>query len=182
MKMSSPLVTKSYRINIGHDKEPVVVNVADLYKFHRLKEIADQQRERHRNIQQVFDEISESLQAAWRQPEEIRRQIVKRLYLRWHPDKNLGEEEFCTKAFQHIQSLMSRAGRILWQASLVHGKHEPKNMELNAKNTEKASPNSTVPGNPHRNTQLGRMFRQVSANRILSQERLRAGLDKLKLT
>ena len=68
------------------------------------------------------------------------------------------------------------------EASLLPGKREPKNMGLNVNNTEKASPNSTVPGNPHRNTQLGRMFLQVSAKEILNQERPHAGLDKLKLT
>lgn len=68
------------------------------------------------------------------------------------------------------------------EASLLPGKREPKNMELNVNNTEKASPNSTVSGNPHRNTQLGRMSLQVSAREILSREKLRAGLDKLKLT
>lgn len=103
-------LTKKYMINIGQGKEPVVVSVAELYKFHRLKEVADQERECNRNIQQVFDEISELLKTAWGQPEERRRQIVKRLYLQWHPGKNLGQKEFCTKAFQHIQNTISRLG------------------------------------------------------------------------
>ena len=102
------LLMKAYRVNIGHGKEPVVVNVADLHKFQRLKELSSQQRECHRNRREVFDEISDLLKDARRLPEEKRRQIVKRLYLRWHPDKNIGDENFCTEAFQHIQKEIAR--------------------------------------------------------------------------
>ena len=112
----SPLV-KHYRINIG-DHE-IVVEAADLYKFHRLNAgtssaivISDQQREppRNRSRQEVFCEISDLLEDAWKLPEERRRKIIKRLYLRWHPDKNLGDE-FCTEVCQHIQNETSRLER-----------------------------------------------------------------------
>ena len=108
---SAHLPTKKYRINIGHNKEAVVV-AADLHKFHRVKEISDKETQRTRNDtrQVVFSEISDILEDAWKQEEVKRRQIVKRLYLRWHPDKNVGDEEFCTRAFQHIQSEISRLG------------------------------------------------------------------------
>ena len=105
------LPTKMYRINIGHNKESVVV-AADLYKFHRVKEISNQHtlRSGNENRQVVFNKISYLLGDAWRQEELKRRQIVKRLYLQWHPDKNLGNERFCTEVFQHIQSEISRLG------------------------------------------------------------------------
>ncbi|KAJ7380175.1 hypothetical protein OS493_010886 [Desmophyllum pertusum] len=48
--------------------------------------------------QAVFDEISVVLEDAWKLPEEQRTQIVKRLILRWCPEKNLGDEEFCSEA------------------------------------------------------------------------------------
>lgn len=110
-KDSVQLPTKMYRINIGRDKEPVVV-AADLYKFHRVKEISDQHTPRlgNENRQVVFNKISYLLEDAWRQEEVKRRQIVKRLYLQWHPDKNLGNEGFCTEVFQHIQGEISRLG------------------------------------------------------------------------
>ena len=108
---SKHLPSRMYRINIGQNKEPVVI-AADLYKFHRVKEISDRQTQRSKDesSQVVFREISDLLEDAWRQEEVKRRQIVKRLFLRWHPDKNLGNEEFCTQAFQHIQSEISRLG------------------------------------------------------------------------
>ena len=103
-------LTKEYKINIGHGKTPEVVSAANLYKFHRLTEIFDQQLSCHRNIQEVFDEITDLLKEAWRLTEEERRQIIKRLCLRWHPEKNLGDEEFYGAAFQHIQNEVSRLG------------------------------------------------------------------------
>ncbi|KAJ7350103.1 hypothetical protein OS493_038436 [Desmophyllum pertusum] len=105
------LLTKMYKINIGHDKEPVQVNSADLYKFHRIQEISDEQHSRNREKQAVFEEISVVLEDAWRLPEEQRTQIVKRLILRWSPEKNLGDEEFCSEAFEHIKNEISRLGQ-----------------------------------------------------------------------
>ncbi|KAJ7380161.1 hypothetical protein OS493_010872 [Desmophyllum pertusum] len=105
------LLTKMYKINIGHDKEPVQVNSADVYKFHRLQEISDDHHSRKGEKQEVFDEISVVLEDAWRLPEEQRTQIVKRLILRWCPEKNLGDEEFCSEAFEHIKNEISRLGR-----------------------------------------------------------------------
>jgi len=113
----SPLA-KHYRISIG-DQE-IVVEAADLYKFHRLNAVtssaivlSNQRRgpPRNRSRQEVFDEISDLLDDAWKLPDEKRRKIIKRLYLRWHPDKNLGDEEFCTEVCQHIQHETSRLER-----------------------------------------------------------------------
>ena len=102
------LLTKKYLINIGHDKEPVMVNASNLHKFHRLHEISECPKNRNRQV--VFGEISEVLEDAWTLPEEERRQIVKRLILRWHPEKNVGDEEFCSGAFEHIKNEISRLG------------------------------------------------------------------------
>ena len=112
-------LAKRYRINIG-DNQEIEVDAADLYKFHRLDAatssaivLSDQRREppRNRSRQEVFDEISDLLEDAWKLPEERRTKIIKRLYLRWHPDKNLGDEEFCTEVCQHIQNETSRLER-----------------------------------------------------------------------
>ena len=119
---SFPLLTKRYRIDIGGGQESEV-DVADLYKFHRLsslstaivifehQEQSPSERPRTRNQQQVFDEMSKLLEDAWKLPEEKRRKIIKRLYLQWHPDKNVGDEEFCTEVWKHIQSEISRLER-----------------------------------------------------------------------
>ena len=103
-------LTKKYKINIGHDKRPEVVSAVKLHKFHRPKEIFDEQTGCLRTKNEIFDEISNMLKEAWKLPEEERRQIIKRLCLRWHPEKNLGDEEFYRAAFQHIQKEVSRLG------------------------------------------------------------------------
>ena len=111
--------TRRYRINIGNGQEKIV-DATDLYKFHRLPEssstaivLCDRPRQppNSRSRQEIFDEISDLLEEAWTLPEDKRRKIIKRLYLRWHPDKNLGDEEFCKEVCQHIQSEVSRLER-----------------------------------------------------------------------
>ena len=119
---SFSLLTKRYKIDIGGGQE-LEVDVADLYKFHRWSTISSKivvfqpqerrppERRRSRNQQEVFDEISKLLEDAWKLSEEKRRKIIKRLYLQWHPDKNVDDEEFCTDVCKHIQSETSRMER-----------------------------------------------------------------------
>ena len=119
---SFPLLTKRYKIDVGGDQE-IEVDVADLYKFHRWstlssaivvserQEQSPPERPRSRNQQEIFNEISKLLEDAWKLPEEKRRKIIKRLYLQWHPDKNVGDEAFCSEVCKHIQSETSRLER-----------------------------------------------------------------------
>ncbi|KAL9966873.1 hypothetical protein ACROYT_G025009 [Oculina patagonica] len=110
---------KFYKINIGDDKQPIV-EATKLYKFHRLQEVtssevvlSDQQGPSRSmtDKQQIFEEITRTLEEAWRLPEDRRRQIIKRLFLQWHPDKNPGNEVFCTEVFQHIKNEIERLER-----------------------------------------------------------------------
>ena len=88
------------------------VDATDLYKFHRSEDFnctdtdttdgLSENSSRHyanpskgKDQQAIFDEISDLLEQAWKMPEEKRRNVIKRLYLRWHPDKNVGNEELC---------------------------------------------------------------------------------------
>ena len=109
---------KSYQIDIGHEKEPKVARATKLYKFHRLQEIAssatvlsDQPGSSPFYNQEIFDDITRILEDAWKLSEDIRRQIIKRLILQWHPDKNPGNEVFCTEIFQHIKNEIERLER-----------------------------------------------------------------------
>ena len=124
---SHPLVAKKYIVNIG-DNQKIEVDAADLYKFHRLDAatsaavvVFDHQRQnsetrpvghpRSRDKQAVFDEVSDLLEDAFKLPEEKKRKIIKRLFLQWHPDKNIGDVEFCTEVFKHVQNEISRLER-----------------------------------------------------------------------
>ncbi|KAK3583156.1 hypothetical protein CHS0354_027567 [Potamilus streckersoni] len=59
-------------------------------------------------LKEVKNKIRKMLQEAWTKDEEEKKQIIKRLCLKWHPDKNYGNEQFCTKVFQYIQHLISK--------------------------------------------------------------------------
>ena len=118
-------VTKKYKINVGNDKEPIVVEAVDLYKFHRVKGAPCKEMEIYQGategqgsvpktsqtLEQVMEEVSDTLEEAWRLSRDKRMKIVRRLYLAWHPDKNPGNEEFCKEIFQHIQNEIARLER-----------------------------------------------------------------------
>ena len=52
--------------------------------------------------------VLHTLRVAWNRQEDERRHIIKRLYLRWHPDKNIGNEDFCSKVFQYIKQVICK--------------------------------------------------------------------------
>ena len=117
---NTSLFLKSYKINIGDDKERIVVQATNLYKFYRLQEIvstatvlSDQQGNSQQAMEKhsVFGEISRTLEEAWKLPEEEKRKVIKRLILEWHPDRNPGNETFCTEVFQHIMNEIERLER-----------------------------------------------------------------------
>ena len=105
-------LTKIYRINIGNDKEPVLVKATNLFKFCRLKTIFDVHSGCHRSKQEVFDEITTMLKEGWGSSvsKEDRLQIIKRLRLRWDPKKNVGNEEFYRSVYQHILTEVAQLG------------------------------------------------------------------------
>ena len=117
---NTSLFLKSYKINIGDDKERIVVQATNLYKFYRLQEIvstatvpSDQQGNSQQAMEKhsVFGEISRTLEEAWRLPEQEKRKVIKRLIFQWHPDRNPGNETFCTEVFQHIMNEIERLER-----------------------------------------------------------------------
>ena len=122
------VITKSYKINVGNDKPPKVVPATELYKFYRVQEIesgalvsSGHQGTNMDGKHEIFQEITKTLEEAWGLSEDRRRQVVKRLFLLWHPDKNPGNEEFCTEVFQHIRNEIDRLEREGWGRSEREG-------------------------------------------------------------
>ena len=118
------VITKSYKINVGNDKPPKVVPATELYKFYPFQEIAPaalvssgHQGTNMDSKHEIFQEITKTLEEAWGLSEDRRRQVVKRLFLLWHPDKNPGNEEFFTEVFQHIRNEIDRLEREGWGRS-----------------------------------------------------------------
>ena len=122
--LDTSLITKSYKINVGNDKPPKVVPATELYKFYPFQEIAPaalvssgHQGTNMDSKHEIFQEITKTLEEAWGLSEDRRRQVVKRLFLLWHPDKNPGNEEFFTEVFQHIRNEIDRLEREGWGRS-----------------------------------------------------------------
>ncbi|XP_031565981.1 sacsin-like [Actinia tenebrosa] len=102
-----------YRIDVGEPKL-VEVSVLDLYKFDRsapdfptiaqeLSDLTDitpftgdpdsidnRAATRNTRMENAMKEIKEVLWEAWKLDEKARKKVTKRLFLRWHPDKNPG--------------------------------------------------------------------------------------------
>lgn len=118
------LLSKYYMVNVRNDKEPQEVEFADLYKFHRLQSsplgLSDGlEKGNTKDKAMVLKQTAEILVEAWQLPEKRRRKIVKRLFLRWHPDKNPGEKSLCDEVLQHIQEEIARLGRV--QSDVIDG-------------------------------------------------------------
>ena len=108
------------------DKSGRVVSVLDLYKFARTEsmplvecfEVAIPENSDATQLSKTFyggkgsewkkikKEICTALQRIWRLPEEERRKGIKRLFLKWHPDKN--DHKLATEAFQFLKQQISR--------------------------------------------------------------------------
>ena len=54
-------------------------------------------------------DVTSALDAAWRLPDADRRRVVRRLLLRWHPDKNVDADvDLATAVTQHIRAELDR--------------------------------------------------------------------------
>ncbi|XP_039546795.1 sacsin-like [Pimephales promelas] len=54
-------------------------------------------------FEEIKREIDRSLNEIWNMSNEDKQKAIKRLYLRWHPDKNPGNEELAHEAFKYLQ-------------------------------------------------------------------------------
>ncbi|KAK2153631.1 hypothetical protein LSH36_291g08049 [Paralvinella palmiformis] len=67
-----------------------------------------QEEEAEEKPTKLLDEISDTLEEAWQLSENQRKKVIKRLLLKWHPDKNIGQEDLATAVTQHIQAEIER--------------------------------------------------------------------------
>ncbi|KAK7488212.1 hypothetical protein BaRGS_00020519, partial [Batillaria attramentaria] len=124
LDLRTKLLRMRYTIEIGEEKTKEV-GACELYKFVRTRHsdtststaVAPYTGEPASALSafletNVDDDLAKVLKDIRRQLRDIwsafasdkdRLRAVKRLLLKWHPDKNQGREEFCTKVFQRIQ-------------------------------------------------------------------------------
>ncbi|XP_011609033.2 sacsin [Takifugu rubripes] len=121
--------SKRFKIDIGQD-EPIEVSCLDLYQFKRSKKpdarrFGTSAESSHMNLvpvkgaksasrpstrsspaslEEAKREIDKCLEEIWLLPEGERNKAFKRLYLRWHPDKNINCHNLATEAFKYLKN------------------------------------------------------------------------------
>ena len=60
------------------------------------------------NLQQAEEEIRNELQDIWQLPESDRKRAIRRLYLKWHPDKNQDNVGVTEEAFKFLMKELDR--------------------------------------------------------------------------
>ncbi|XP_073329465.1 sacsin-like [Pagrus major] len=63
------------------------------------------------SIEEAKREIDKCLAEIWTLPQEERNKAIKRLYLRWHPDKNLDCQSLATEACQYLQNRINELNK-----------------------------------------------------------------------
>ena len=123
---SSDITTK-YRVKVSPTEERIV-DVSILYAFltsrmsdeteylsivlyegpNLASDITDRPKENQTNLNEIITEMKRVLKIAWTLPAELRNRYIKRLCLRWHPDKNPDQIELSTEVFQILQILIGK--------------------------------------------------------------------------
>ncbi|KAM4016074.1 sacsin-like [Anomaloglossus baeobatrachus] len=111
-----------YLIDIGQ-KDNIEVGVFDLYQFKRsagqttkaLLFLGNPQPQMQSNIQNssidhIKKEVDLYLTKIWGLPESERRRAIRRLYLKYHPDKNMAQEELYTEICKYLQYRIKELG------------------------------------------------------------------------
>ncbi|XP_049341092.1 sacsin-like, partial [Astyanax mexicanus] len=62
------------------------------------------ERPKPQTLDEVKREIDQYLKEIWKMSEEDKCKAIKRLYLRWHPDKNLDNPDLANEAFKYLQN------------------------------------------------------------------------------
>ena len=67
-----------------------------------------QQELRRERLQEICSDLSRQLDEIWKLPEEERKKAIKRLCLKWHPDKNLDNQGLAEEVFKFLNNEISR--------------------------------------------------------------------------
>ena len=125
------------------DEEGKEVSALDLYKFLRgtkagvreemSKELVpyegatDGSQPRHEakeevDLKSIKKQLCKELREIWKLPQSEKTKAIRRLYLKWHPDKNLDRPELAEEVFKFLKSQIERLERGL---PLVDPDEEP---------------------------------------------------------
>ncbi|XP_019945613.2 sacsin [Paralichthys olivaceus] len=120
-------LSRRYKVDIG-EEEPIEVSCLDLYQFKRVKKAklgrtcksaspmelellagavpphsqSSSTGSLPTSVEEAKREIDKCLEEIWSLPAEERHKAIKRLYLRWHPDKNPDHQSLANEAFKYL--------------------------------------------------------------------------------
>uniref|UniRef100_A0ACB8FGQ0 Uncharacterized protein n=1 Tax=Sphaerodactylus townsendi TaxID=933632 RepID=A0ACB8FGQ0_9SAUR len=60
------------------------------------------------SLSEILREVTSVVEQAWKLPESERKKIIRRLYLKWHPDKNAENLDIANEVFKHLQNEINR--------------------------------------------------------------------------
>ncbi|KAM4702085.1 LOW QUALITY PROTEIN: sacsin [Discoglossus pictus] len=60
------------------------------------------------SLPEILREVTSIMEQAWKLPESERKKIIRRLYLKWHPDKNAENLDIANEVFKHLQNEINR--------------------------------------------------------------------------
>ncbi|XP_063432285.1 sacsin-like [Mytilus trossulus] len=103
---------RKYKVQVGQGRIQEI-HAFDIFKFNRKKQETTQElvpfieitntSTDGRPLESICQDVEAIILAAWTLPEEERRKLIKRLYKKWHPDKNHGNELASTEVFKFIK-------------------------------------------------------------------------------
>ena len=127
-----------YKIDIGLE-EPKIVHKSELYGFYRPDNLEEDHDEEPETLEEVKEKIRKELEQAFKHGEQYAKKVIKRLWLKWHPDKNLGNEEFCTEIFKFIQEQASHlrgdSNDHFWSSEKSYRRYEQRGREFYQRKT-----------------------------------------------
>ena len=82
-----------------------------VYEGHTHSDVPSEGPREEQMPQNLIDmkrEICEELKRIWKLPEDMKRKAIKRMYLKWHPDKNLDNAVLAGEAFKFLKQQIER--------------------------------------------------------------------------